>query len=669
MRASPVNKEAATQAYQRLAEEAQTRVGALRSEDASYVLLGTATCGRSAGALHVREAFKEHFEKNGLDVPVIEVGCMGHCYAEPMAVVKRPGYPAMVYHHLSPIIVRNLVSKFFLEEDPYFEVFLGAVEQNDMFPAMADLPRYGLEERRLLKRCGLVDPANIYHSISEGAYQGLVKTLEMSPSEALEMVKASGLRGLGGAGFPTGRKWEILASQPEGGRYLICNGDEGDPGAFMDRTIIESDPHSVLEGMLIAARITGAARGFVYVRAEYPSAVERLKTAMRQARDLGLLGKDVLGSGLDFDLKMVQGAGAFVCGEETALMASIEGKRGMPRTRPPYPAVKGVFGKPTAINNVKTFASVPMILTRGPEWFSSVGTERSKGTAVFALAGKVANTGLVEVSMGTTLRELIFDIGGGIPGDKEFKAVLIGGPSGGCLPESMLDTPIDFDSLRQAGAIMGSGGMVILDQDNCMVDTARFFLEFTQKESCGKCTFCRIGTKQMLDTISRIADGQGEMPDLEMLEHLGEDIKEGSLCNLGRTAPNPVLTTLKYFRDEYEEHIRGLKCRAKVCKELTAYYIIPERCVRSCDACVGSCPPEAIYPNSQRIKVVDQSLCVNCDSCMGACPPEYDAVVKISPKSEVPPSEPRPEDKQPQGQGEEHDKEEQEDKAAGGENK
>ncbi|HUT53356.1 MAG TPA: NADH-ubiquinone oxidoreductase-F iron-sulfur binding region domain-containing protein [bacterium] len=617
-----------------------------RGPDRPYVLVGTATCGRSAGALAVRDAFIESFEELGLTVPVMDTGCHGHCYAEPMAVVKRPGYPGMIYHHLTPIIVRNLTQKFFLEEDPYLDVFLGAVEDNELgLPRMADLPRWGREERRLLARAGVIDPDNIVDAIANGAYAGLAAALEMSPEQCLESLQRSGLRGLGGAGFPIWRKWEMLRNARETERYLICNADEGDPGAFMDRAIIESDPHALIEGLLIGARVTAAAQGFIYVRAEYPLAVRRMRRAIKAAREAGLLGEAVLGTGLNFDVDVMEGAGAFVCGEETALIASVEGRRGMPRVRPPYPSESGLFEKPTAVNNVKTLAYVPRIVERGPEWFCSVGTEQSKGTAVFALAGKIANTGLVEVAMGATLREVIFEIGGGVPHHKKFKAVQIGGPSGGCLPEAMLDTPIDFDSLRDAGAIMGSGGMVVLDEDNCLVDTARFFLEFTQHESCGKCTFCRIGTRQMLDIIKRITAGEGRIEDLDLLEEMARDIKAGALCNLGKTAPNPVLTTLKYFREEYQEHIREHFCRAKVCKAMTAYYIDPKKCVRSCDACVGSCPPEAIYANSKRIKVVDQELCVRCNSCMGSCPPEYDAIRKISPLREVPPSEPRPEKK------------------------
>jgi NADH-quinone oxidoreductase subunit F len=637
--------EKARSSFQALRRKADQQWNSIKDEKSSVIMVGCATCGRSAGAMEVLESFSQAIKDTGVDAQLFEVGCMGHCYAEPMAVLKKPGYPFIVYAHLNPIIARNLTRKFFIENDPYFEIFLGALEENDMFPGMDELPRYGLERRRILKRCGIIDPENIYHAIANGAYQGFLNALGSRPEEIVEMAKRSGLRGLGGAGFPAWKKLQKIIGQDEKQIYIICNGDEGDPGAFMDRTILESDPHSVLEGMLICGYAMKAAQGFIYVRAEYPLAVERMKKAVRDARELGLLGPDILESGFSFDVEVVEGAGAFVCGEETALIASIEGKRGMPHVRPPYPAVQGLFGKPTLVQNVKSLASIPLIHTEGPGSFATIGTEACKGTAVFALAGKIANPGLVEVPMGTTIREVIFEIGGGIPHGKKFKAVQLGGPSGGCIPEEALDMPIGFDVLAREGLIMGSGGMVVLDEDNCMVDTAKYFLEFTQKESCGKCTFCRIGTKHMLDKLTDIAEGRGKLEDIDYLVELAEDIKMGSLCNLGKTAPNPVLTTIRYFRDEYEAHIIEKRCPAKVCKALTAYYILPERCVRSCDACVGSCPPEGIYEDSKRIKVVDQELCVKCDSCMGACPPEYDAVVKISPISEVPPSEPRPEKK------------------------
>jgi NADH-quinone oxidoreductase subunit F len=407
----------------------------------------------------------------------------------------------------------------------------------------------------------------------------------------------------------------------------------------MDRAILESDPQSVIEGMIIAGYAIGADQGYIYVRVEYPLAVERIRVALRQAEKLGLLGDNIMGSDFSFRIELMRGSGAFVCGEETALIMSIEGKRGMPRHRPPFPAIQGLWGKPTLVNNVKTLATVPLIIERGAGWHASIGTEGSKGTAVFALVGKVLNTGLVEVPMGTTLRQLIYEVGGGIAKSKRFKAVQIGGPSGGCLPESLLDTPIDFDSLIEAGAMMGSGGMVVLDQENCMVDSARYFLDFTQKESCGKCTLCRLGTKQMLNMLEDITAGKGRIQDIDLLIDLGQDIKAGSLCGLGKTAPNPILTTIRYFRDEYEAHVLEGRCPGLVCKELIAYYILPERCERSCDACIGTCPVEAIYSGKRQIKVIDQSKCTKCGSCVDACPPQYSAVIKLSPKSLVPPAE------------------------------
>jgi NADH-quinone oxidoreductase subunit F len=607
------------------------------------VEIGMATCGLAAGARAVAEAFEK--ELDGRAGRLISVGCLGHCYAEPMAVVRSPDWPPILYGYLTPGKAKALVRRLADDGDPALEWALGAMEPNDMIPLAQDMPRFAGETRRLLRRCGVVDPEDIDSSLSTGAYQGLARALAMEPGEVIDAMRLADLRGLGGGGFPTWRKWEACRSTPSDVRYVICNADEGDPGAFMDRTIIESDPHSVLEGMVVAGHAVGSHEGYIYVRREYPLAVERLEKAIVQARERGLVGKDVLGSGFDFSIRIAQGAGAFVCGESTALMYSIEGKRGMPRARPPRSAEAGLRGKPTLLNNVKTYSSAALILAESPEAFASVGTEKSKGTAVFALAGKVLNTGLVEVAMGTTLREIIFDIGGGVPPARKgstvegqttsfpraFKAVQIGGPSGGCLPESELDTPIDFDALASAGAMMGSGGMVILDEDNCAVETARFFLEFTQKESCGKCTFCRIGTKHMLDILERITRGEGRPEDLDRLEELGQDITRGSLCNLGKTAPNPVLTTLRFFREEYEAHIHEKRCPANECKELSTYVIDLQKCRKSCDACVGSCPVEAIYTRKDGLKAVDQTKCVKCHSCWDACPPEYDAVLKVSP--------------------------------------
>ncbi len=622
-------------AFREIKSHAELRWRELWGSGKPLVTVGTATCGRAAGALEVLHAIRDEVRKHNLNCPVIEVGCMGHCYAEPIVMISKPEYPLISYGRVNPVIAERLIKEFILGGNPCLEFVLGALEANDLIPSFSDFPRARYEKKIILKNCGQIDSTDIDHYIANGGYAALVKALQMLPDRVIDEVKELGLRGRGGAGFPTGQKWEICRHAPGNPKYVICNGDEGDPGAFMDRAILESDPHSVIEGMLLAGYAVGARYGYIYVRAEYPLAVERVQVALRQARKLNLLGKNILSSGFSFDIRLFQGSGAFVCGEETALIASLEGKPGLPNYRPPYPAVSGLYGKPTVINNVKTLAYIRHIIDNGAQWFAGIGTEKSKGTTVFALAGKVVNTGLVEVPMGTTLRQVIFDVGSGIPGGKRFKAVQIGGPSGGCLPESALDLPIDFDSLSDAGAMMGSGGMVVLDEDDCMVEIARYFLEFTQRESCGKCTFCRLGTKQMLEVLDDITRGQGKIEDIDMLHQLAEDIKAGSLCGLGRTAPNPVLTTLRYFQDEYEAHITEGRCPALMCRDLIAYYIIPEKCERSCDACVGTCTVEAITANKKRIKVIDQEKCVKCGTCLVSCPPQYNAVVKLSPPSEV----------------------------------
>ena len=625
-------------AFEKIKSLAESHWGELQDGGKPVIIVGTATCGRAAGSLKVLRAIGNEIKKQNLDCSVFEVGCMGHCYAEPIVVISKPGYPPICYGYVNPVIAERLIREFILGDNPCLEFVLGALEENDFIPSFSDFPRARYEKKVILKNCGQIDPEQIDHYIAHGGYAALIKAFRKKPAEIIDEVSRSGLRGRGGAGFPTGQKWEICRSAPGRPKYIICNGDEGDPGAFMDRAILESDPHSVLEGMLIAGYAIGARYGYIYIRAEYPLAVHQVQVALSQARKRNLLGKNILGSDFSFDIRLFRGSGAFICGEETALIASMEGEPGMPHHRPPYPATNGLYGKPTLINNVKTLASIRHIIENGAEWFASIGTERSKGTAVFALAGKVVNTGLVEVPMGTTLHQVIFDVGSGIPEGKRFKAVQIGGPSGGCLPESTLDLSIDFDSLSDAGAMMGSGGMVVLDEDDCMVEIARYFLEFTQRESCGQCTLCRLGTKQMLKALDDIVQGQGKIQDLEMLTELAEDVKAGSLCGLGKTAPNPVLSTLRYFRDEYEAHIKEGRCPALMCRELIAYYILPEKCERSCDACVGSCTVEAITPNKQRIKVIDQEKCVKCGTCLKACPPQYDAIVKLSPPSEVPAS-------------------------------
>lgn len=622
--------------YERLQKDALTRWRQQTVNGKPVIMVGAATCGRAAGALDVLKAFRDELQQQDADCPVIEVGCMGHCYAEPLVIISKPGNPAICYSRVNPVIAQRLVREYILGDDPCLEFVLGAMEPNDLIPSFQDFPRAVFEQKLLLKNCGHINPLDIDHYIAKGGYAALVKSLQTPPAQLIDELKKSRLRGRGGAGFLTGDKWEICRKARGRPKYLVCNGDEGDPGAFMDRAILESDPHSVLEGMTIAAYTIGARYGYLYIRAEYPLAVEHARHALAQAKKYNLLGRHILGSDFSFDVTLFEGSGAFVCGEETALISSLEGKSGMPRHRPPYPAISGLHGKPTVINNVKTLASVPHIIDKGAAWFAGTGTETSKGTAVFALAGKIVSTGLVEVPMGTTLRQVIFDVGSGIPNGKQFKAVQIGGPSGGCLPEAELDLPVDFNSLTDAGAMMGSGGMVVLDEDDCMVEIARYFLEFTQKESCGKCTFCRLGTRQMLSILDDITKGKGKLEDLEVLERLAQDVKAGSLCGLGKTAPNPILTTLRYFRDEYTAHIVEKRCPALMCRDLIAYYILPDKCERSCDACVGSCAVEAITPNRKRIKVIDQDKCTKCGTCRIACPVQYNAVIKLSPPSKVP---------------------------------
>jgi NADH-quinone oxidoreductase subunit F len=625
-----------TSAFAGIKKQAEAKWHKLQGKPA--IMVGAATCGRAAGALEVLRAIKAELKKQGLDYPVIEVGCMGHCYAEPIVTIAKPGYPPICYGHVNPVIAQRLVREFVLGDNPCPEFVLGALEKNEIVPSFSDFPRAEFEKKLILKNCGNIDPEHIEHYIANGGYVALMRALQMPPEAVIAEVKSSGLRGRGGAGFSTGEKWEICRNAEGKPKYLICNGDEGDPGAFMDRAILESDPHSVIEGILVAAYAIGARYGYIYVRAEYPLAVQRTHLALRQAKKLNLLGQNILGGDFSFDIKLFQGSGAFVCGEETALIASLEGEAGTPGHRPPYPATNGLFGKPTVVNNVKTMAYIPHIIKGNG--FARLGTKESKGTAVFALAGKVVNTGLVEVPMGTTLRQVIFDVGSGIKEGKGFKAVQIGGPSGGCLPESTLDLPIDFDSLTAAGAMMGSGGMIVLDEDDCMVEIARYFLEFTQRESCGKCTFCRLGTKQMLDVLDGFTKGKGKIEDMEMLLALAEDVKTGSLCGLGRTAPNPVLSTLRFFRDEYEAHIKEGRCPALMCRDLIAFYIIPEKCELTCDACVGTCTVEAISSHpTKRYKIIDQEKCVKCGTCLTSCPPQYRAVVKLSPPSLVPASE------------------------------
>lgn len=639
---SPRNKNLSSR-FDEIVAAAGKRAGEGRQSAKPRILIGMATCGLAADAAETKTAFEEVLAERGIEAEVEPVGCLGHCYGEPLVIIENPGFPPICYHKVTPGKARVLVRSFLEEGDPLFEYVLGAMEENELIPTVMDFPRFNMERRVVLETCGVINPEQIDQYLLRGGYGTLARVLTTSPEEVIREVKESNLRGRGGAGFPTGRKWEIARTAAEERKTVICNADEGDPGAYMDRTILESNPHQLLEGLAICAYAVGAAAGIIYVRAEYPLAVKMIHTAIDQAMEYGLLGPTILGSDFSFQVEVFQGSGAFVCGEETALIESLEGRRGMPRPRPPYPVQSGLRGRPTVINNVKTLSTIPAILKHGGQWHRRIGPESSPGTAIFSVVGKVVHPGLVEIPMGTTLGELIFNVCGGIPNKKKFKAVQIGGPSGGCLPADFMQTPVDFDSLTEAGAMMGSGGMVVMDEDSCMVNVARFFLDFTQNESCGKCTFCRIGTRHLLNILERITRGEGEKKDLETLEELSRDIKEGSLCGLGRTAPNPVLTSLRYFREEYEAHILEKRCPAMMCRALTAFYIDLEKCARGCDACVGSCPVDAIFTTRGRKKAIDQNLCVKCGECVAACPPEYDAVEKVSPPGLAPVIE-RPEE-------------------------
>jgi len=641
--------------FRRLRDEAGRRRREFDQAPVPKIHIGMATCGIAAGAQETRDAFEESLAQLGCAARIHTVGCCGHCYAEPVVIIDHPesGFPPILYPEVTAGKARMLAKLFLKEGDPRLEHILGATVANELIPSVMEFPRFNLETRVIMERCGRIDPEDIYDYIAEGGYATLANALERSPAAIVEEIQASGLRGRGGAGFPTGRKWSMArgAAGPE--KVIICNADEGDPGAYMDRTLLESNPHQILEGMIICGHAVEARRGIIYVRAEYPLAVRTLSRAIHQARELGLLGQAVLGSTRAFDIEVFQGSGAFVCGEETALIRSIEGFRGMPAHRPPYPVTNGLGGRPTVINNVKTLATVPPILQNGADWFRAIGTDASPGTAVFSVVGSVVHPGLVEVPMGTSLRTLIFDICGGIAKKKKFKAVQIGGPSGGYLSEAHLDTPIDFDSLTRAGAMMGSGGMVVLDEDACLVDVSRFFLDFTQKESCGKCTFCRIGTRHLLDILERLTEGQGREGDLELLQELSEEVRIGSLCGLGKTAPNPVLTSLKYFFDDYEAHVKEKRCPGKMCRPLIAYYIDLEKCARGCNACEGCCPTDAVFITRDRKRGIDFSKCVKCGECVAACPPEYNAVRCVSPPQLAPVVERPPTDeksRKPEGE-------------------
>ena len=600
-----------------------------KSED-PLILIGSATCGKSAGAALVKSVIQDELEKEGVNAEIIEVGCIGLCYAEPIITIFKHGKPGIFYGKVTKKTAQKIVKSYIVEDNPLPEYALGTVGEGEIegIPPFFDNEVLKPQVRRILRNCGIIDPKNINHYIANDGYSGFMDAIKTTPDEVIEKIKESGLRGRGGAGFPTWMKWQFCRDSGGETRYLICNADEGDPGAFMNRSLLESDPHSVLEGILIAGYVIGAKKAYIYCRAEYPLALDHLKHAIKQMREYGFLGENIWGSGFDFDIEIKEGAGAFVCGEETALIASVEGKRGTPRTRPPFPTTSGLFGKPTVINNVETLASVALIMQKNPDKFAEFGTESSKGTKTFSLVGAIERPGLIEVPLGTTLREVIFDIGGGIPKGRKFKAVQIGGPSGGCLPEDFIDTPIDYDSLTMAGAIMGSGGLVIMDESTCMVEVSRYFLQFSQRESCGKCVPCRLGAKQMLDVLTDITEGNGKPEDVQLLKDLAEGIKKGSLCGLGQNTPNPVLTTLKFFENEYGAHINDQLCPALACKEFISYHIITEEC-NGCRLCFKSCPVDAISGKKKEPHVIDQEKCIKCGTCFEICSGKYEAMERV----------------------------------------
>ena len=593
----------------------------------SHVLICGGTGCTSSGGAKLIDEFDAQLKAAGLEneVKVVKTGCFGLCALGPVVVVYPEGafYSQVQKEDVAEIVTEHLLKGRIVKRLVYDETLN---EDDDTIKSLNEVDFYKKQMRIALRNCGVINPENIEEYIAFDGYKALATALtQMTPQEVIQVIKDSNLRGRGGGGFPTGLKWDFASKSVNDQKYVCCNADEGDPGAFMDRSILEGDPHSVLEAMAIAGYAIGANQGYIYIRAEYPIAVQRLQIAIDQAKEYGLLGENLFGTDFSFDIGLRLGAGAFVCGEETALMTSIEGHRGEPRPRPPFPAVKGLWGKPTILNNVETYANIPVIINKGAEWFNTIGTEKSKGTKVFALGGKINNTGLVEIPMGTTLREIVEEIGGGVPNGKKFKAAQTGGPSGGCIPASLIDTPIDYDSLISIGSMMGSGGLIVMDEDNCMVDIAKFFLEFTVDESCGKCTPCRIGTKRLLEILDKITKGNGTLEDLDRLELLCYSIKNASLCGLGQTAPNPVLSTLRYFRDEYVAHVVDKKCPAGVCKELTNYVIIPEKC-KGCSACARKCPVGAITGEIKSPFVIDPAKCIKCGACVETC--KFGAIVK-----------------------------------------
>ena len=591
----------------------------------SHVLVCGGTGCTSSGSAKIIEEFEKEIAATGLtdEVRVVRTGCFGLCALGPVVIIYPEG---SFYSRVDPKDVKEIVDEHLLKGRIVRRLLYTETVQEDHISSLNDTGFYKKQKRVALRNCGVINPEDINEYIAYDGYQALGKVLtEMTPDDVIDVLNRSGLRGRGGAGFPTGRKWTFAKNQPAGQKYVCCNADEGDPGAFMDRSVLEGDPHVVLEAMAIAGYTIGSNQGYIYVRAEYPIAVKRLEIAIEQAREMGLLGKNILGTGFDFDIELRLGSGAFVCGEETALMTSIEGHRGEPRPRPPFPAVKGLFGKSSILNNVETWANIPQIILKGPEWFASMGTETSKGTKVFALGGKIHNTGLVEIPMGTTLREIVEEIGGGCPGGKKFKAAQTGGPSGGCIPASKIDTPIDYENLIAIGSMMGSGGLIVMDEDNCMVDIAKFFLEFTVDESCGKCSPCRIGTKRLYEMLDKVTRGEATLEDLDKMEKLCYYIKDNALCGLGQTAPNPVLSTLRYFRDEYVAHVVDKRCPAGVCKHLLQYQIVADKC-KGCTLCARNCPVGAISGTVKNPHVIDQSKCIKCGACMEKC--KFGAIVR-----------------------------------------
>lgn len=593
------------------------------------LMVCTGTGCFAGGAFQIIEELNKELESFGLkdEVSLVATGCNGFCGQGPLMVVLPDN---IFYGWLEKKDVHYLVEEHFLKGRPVKRLMFMPPDEKEPFPLLSDIPFFKKQLLVVLRNKGIIDPEKIEDYIARDGYLAIEKVVaSMSPKDVREEILKSGLRGRGGAGFLTGKKWEIASQQIKTPKYFIANCDEGDPGAYMDRSVLESDPHSVIEGMCIAGYAIGSNEGFIYVRTEYPLAIKRMRIAIKQAEEYGLLGRNILGSDFDFTIEIREGSGAFVCGEETSLIHSIEGNIPEPRQRPPFPAQAGLWGCPTVINNVETLANVPVIITRGADWFSKIGTETSKGTKIFSLVGKINNTGLIEVPMGITLKEVVYEIGGGIPKGKKFKAVQTGGPSGGCIPSSMLDSPIDYESLQKAGSMMGSGGMIVMDEDTCVVDVSKFFIQFTNEESCGKCTSCRDGSDALLEVLTRISDGEGREGDIDFLTELGESIKDASMCGLGQTLPNPVLSTLRYFKDEYEAHIKGKRCPALVCRNLIQYYIDPNKCV-GCLLCIKSCPTEAIIGESKFIHIINQEKCSKCGQCLEVCPPKISAVVKAT---------------------------------------